>query len=83
MLLSDRREDAMTATNSQQTAVDQPWNGTFETCNECSANTPHEVTIEIRSESTNPKHAGPSREPYRVATCRHCGDETVLRMNNA
>lgn len=83
MHLSDREADAMTVTNSPQTAVDQPWNGTFEICDECAAETPHEVAIELRSESPDPKNAGCSREPYRVATCRHCGDETILRMNNA
>ena len=73
----------MAATNAPQTAVDQPWNGTLEDCDDCGGETPHEVAIAIRSESPDPKNAGPSREPYRVATCLHCGDETALRMNNA
>ena len=73
----------MAATNHPQTAVDQPWNGTIETYDDCGGDTPHEIAIEIRSESSDPANAGPSREPYRVATCLHCGDETVLRMNNA
>ena len=73
----------MAATTPSQTAIDRPWNGTFEDCTACEEETPHEVAIEIRSESTDPKNAGCSREPYRIATCLHCGDETVLRMNNA
>ena len=73
----------MAATSLPQTTVDQPWNGTIETCDHCGGDTPHEVAIEIRAESADPKNAGCSREPYRVATCLHCGDETTLRMNNA
>lgn len=73
----------MAATNPPQSAVDQPWNGTFEDCDACDGETPHEVAIVIRSESPDPKNAGCSREPYRISTCLHCGDETVLRMNNA
>lgn len=73
----------MAATSPPQTTVDQPWNGTIEPCDQCGDETPHEVAIELRSESPDPKNAGCSREPYRVATCLHCGDETTLRMNNA
>lgn len=76
-------EVPMAATNLPQNAVDQPWNGTVETCTTCGTETPHEIAIEIRSESSDPTNAGCSREPYRVATCLHCGTETVLRMNNA
>jgi hypothetical protein len=77
------REVPMAATTPPQTAVDQSWNETLETCDDCASETPHEVAIELRSESSDPKNAGCSREPYRVATCLHCDDETVLRMNNA
>jgi hypothetical protein len=73
----------MAATTPPQNTVDQPWNGTLEDCTDCAEKTPHEVTIELRSESPDPENAGCSREPYRVTTCLHCGDETVLRMNNA
>jgi len=73
----------MAASSPTQTTVDQPWNGTIETCDHCGEDTPHEVAIEIRAESSDPKNAGCSREPYRVATCLHCGDETTIRINNA
>lgn len=83
MNLSVAREHVMAATTPPQTAIDRPWNGTTEDCDACRAETPHEVTIEIRAESPDPENAGCSREPYRIATCHLCGDETVLRMNNA
>ena len=54
-----------------------------ETCASCRRDTPHAVRIEIRTESTKRENAAFSREPYRVATCQHCGGESVLRMNNA
>lgn len=73
----------MAATTPPLTAIDQPWNGTVEDCDLCELETPHEVAIELRSESLDPAMAGCSREPYRIATCLRCGDETVLRMNNA
>jgi hypothetical protein len=83
MQVFDGREGAMAATNPPRTAIDQPLNGTVELCDECETETPHEVAIEIRSESADPANAGCSREPYRVTTCSHCGTGTVLRMNNA
>ncbi len=73
----------MAATKLPQTGVKQPPNGRLEPCDDCNGETPHAIAIEIRSESPNPAKAAPSREPYRVATCQHCGTETVLRMNNA
>ncbi|EJN57341.1 hypothetical protein HSB1_43040 [Halogranum salarium B-1] len=39
--------------------------------------------MELRKESSKPKNAEYSREPYRVATCMECQTETTLRMNNA
>jgi len=54
-----------------------------ETCSACNRTTPHEVTVEILTESTNEKNAAFSREPYRVSECRICGTTTQIRMNNA
>jgi hypothetical protein len=58
-------------------------NGMREACENCGHETPHEVRIEIRTESTKRENAEFSREPYRVATCVACGDESSIRMNNA
>ncbi|MFC6943041.1 hypothetical protein ACFQE8_24295 [Salinirubellus sp. GCM10025818] len=55
----------------------------LEPCERCGDDTPHEVRIEIRTESTKRENAQFSREPYRIATCVVCGSESVLRMNNA
>ncbi|MFB6361425.1 MAG: hypothetical protein ABEH59_08910 [Halobacteriales archaeon] len=54
-----------------------------EACEACGRQTPHTVRIEIRTESKQQQNAAYSREPYRVATCDHCGSESALRMNNA
>ena len=54
-----------------------------ESCASCQRETPHNVRIEIRTESRKRENAQFSREPYRVATCQYCGGETTLRMNNA
>jgi ribosomal protein L40E len=53
-----------------------------EACRSCGRETPHTVSIEIRTESDKPHNTEYSREPYRVSTCRVCGEETTLRMNN-
>lgn len=58
-------------------------NAMTEACTACNGDTPHDVRIEIRTESKKEHNAQYSREPYRVTTCLHCGDESVLRMNNA
>lgn len=52
-------------------------------CEPCGRRTPHEVTIEMRTESKHKVNAEFSREPYRVSECRVCGEETTRRMNNA
>jgi hypothetical protein len=57
--------------------------GVVETCSLCGDETPHDVRVEIRTESTVEENAAFSREPYRIATCRRCGSETELRMNDA
>ncbi|MFB6234758.1 MAG: hypothetical protein ABEH81_05010 [Halopenitus sp.] len=58
-------------------------NSIREPCPGCGGNTPHEVHVEIRTESGKNENAEFSREPYRVAVCEECGAETATRMNNA
>ena len=53
-----------------------------EKCGECNRKTPHEVHIRLLTESQKEKNAQFSREPYRVSTCRACGAEETVRMNN-
>lgn len=60
-----------------------PFHDQSEHCEECERDTQHAVSVEIRTESGNPENAQFSREPYRVATCLGCGQETAQRMNNA
>jgi hypothetical protein len=64
-------------------ATDDAFDGTTERCDSCGQATPHEVTVQIMTESSNPENAEYSREPYRVSECRLCGAQTALRMNNA
>lgn len=54
-----------------------------EKCTECGRETPHEVSIQLLTESRKEENAEFSREPYRVSTCRVCGAEESVRMNNA
>jgi hypothetical protein len=54
-----------------------------EECLTCSRETPHSVSVQIRTESDKEENAEFSREPYRVRRCRICGEESVQRMNNA
>jgi len=60
-----------------------PFHGQTERCDDCERETEHAVDVEIRTESGKDENAEFSREPYRVATCRACGTESVQRMNNA
>lgn len=53
-----------------------------EACDSCDQETSHAVSIEIRTESDKPQNREYSREPYRVSTCRVCGERTTLRMND-
>ena len=53
-----------------------------EKCGECNRETPHEVHIQLLTESQKEENAQFSREPYRVSTCRACGAEETVRMNN-
>lgn len=57
--------------------------GIVEHCEQCGCSQPHEVSIEIRTESDTTENAEFSREPYRVSECLECGTETLIRMNNA
>jgi hypothetical protein len=54
-----------------------------EDCEDCDRRTPHEVSVEMRTESEHNENAEFSREPYRVSTCQNCNRETTTRMNNA
>ncbi len=54
-----------------------------EWCAVCSRETDHAVSLELRTEGTNPETAHYSREPYRVTQCLGCGEHRSQRMNNA
>ncbi|MFC7200569.1 hypothetical protein [Halospeciosus flavus] len=54
-----------------------------ETCPSCGSETPHEVGIELRTESERSENRAFSREPYRVAERTRCGETRVRRMNDA
>ncbi len=54
-----------------------------EECENCKRTTPHEVTVQILTESPDPENAEFSREPYRVSECTVCGTTEKTRMNNA
>ncbi len=54
-----------------------------EQCTNCGRETSHEVSVELRTESSSEENAEFSREPYRVTSCLVCGEETSQRMNNA
>jgi len=54
-----------------------------EECCDCERETPHDISVEILTESTKEENAEYSREPYRVSECRICGSRTTIRMNNA
>ncbi|RBI60141.1 hypothetical protein DMJ13_20540 [halophilic archaeon] len=55
---------------------------TIEHCRICADQTPHEVSLEIRTESNKSDNAEFSREPYRITHCLICGEITSQRMNN-
>ncbi|GAD53271.1 hypotheical conserved protein [Halarchaeum acidiphilum MH1-52-1] len=54
-----------------------------EACGNCGKETPHAVSVELKTESDKEENAEFSREPYRVAKCRVSGEKTSTRMNNA
>lgn len=64
-------------------ATQQMFSEITEECAACGDTTPHEVAIEIRTESSKPENSEFSREPYRVTECVECGTTTSQRMNNA
>lgn len=64
-------------------ATDRAFDGMTENCDDCGRETPHDVSVQILTESSSPENAEYSREPYRVSECRVCGAQTALRMNNA
>jgi hypothetical protein len=53
-----------------------------EQCENCDAKTPHQVTIEIVTESEGDSNAAFSKEPYRVTKCQQCGATSKQRANN-
>lgn len=63
--------------------TDSSFNGMTERCDVCNLDTLHEVTVQIRTESTKRENAQFSREPYRVTECQRCGHRKSQRMNNA
>lgn len=54
-----------------------------EFCENCERETPHQVSVQIRTESKKKQNAEFSREPYRVTECLVCDEVTSQRMNNA
>jgi hypothetical protein len=54
-----------------------------EACGECGCEQPHDVSIDLLTESDSEENAAFSREPYRVAECQVCGATTKTRMNDA
>ncbi|WP_276279621.1 hypothetical protein [Halorussus caseinilyticus] len=61
----------------------QSFQAITESCDECQRETPHDVSVQIRTESQKRENAEFSREPYRVTECQICGEESSQRMNNA
>lgn len=57
--------------------------GMTEECPECARETPHEVSIQLLTESRKEENAEFSREPYRITECLVCGESNSQRMNNA
>jgi len=64
-------------------ATGEASDGMTEECDNCGRETPHDVSVQILTESATPENAEYSREPYRVSECRVCGATDALRMNNA
>ncbi|MFC3956896.1 hypothetical protein [Halovivax cerinus] len=63
--------------------TDDAFDGLTEYCQECDLDTLHEVSVQLRTESTKTENAAFSREPYRVTECQRCGHRASQRMNNA
>lgn len=65
------------------TRLDTTDDAMAESCETCGRETLHNVSIELKVESKTGKNVAYSREPYRLSTCRVCGAERSIRMNNA
>jgi len=63
--------------------TDDSVDGMTEQCDGCGMETLHQVSVQIRTESSDSENAHYSREPYRVKECQQCGDRSSQRMNNA
>lgn len=61
--------------------TDLPTNQTLDYCENCGANSPHAVSIELR-ETGNEADKQRCRSPFRVASCVDCGEETVERASS-
>ncbi len=59
------------------------FDGLTEHCDSCDRSTLHQVSVQMRTESTKTENAQFSREPYRVAECQRCGTRSSQRMNDA
>lgn len=54
-----------------------------EQCESCRCETPHDVTIQQKTEAgPGVDHPEFSREPYRVTECEVCGTVGEVRLNN-
>ncbi len=80
MLLSAQEETERKVTMATQ---NHNFQAITESCDQCGRETPHEVSVQIRTESQKRENAEFSREPYRVTECEVCGAESSQRMNNA
>ncbi len=58
------------------------FDGLTEYCDSCETDTLHQVSVQMRTESTKSENAEFSREPYRVAECQRCGTRSSQRMND-
>jgi len=58
------------------------FDGLSEYCDTCESETLHQISVQMRTESTKDENAQFSREPYRVAECQRCGDRSSQRMND-
>jgi hypothetical protein len=58
------------------------FDGLTEYCEDCDSDTLHQVSVQMRTESTKTENAEFSREPYRVAECQRCGTRSSQRMND-
>ncbi len=58
------------------------FDGMTEFCDSCDTDTLHQVSVQMRTESTKTENAQFSREPYRVAECQRCGTRSSQRMND-